>query len=527
MGDHYLVVADVDKIQGYVFAANRLRAIRGASLVISELDFAISKIAADLKGSIYRSSGGTYVGQIEKEHLDEFYKKVSRATREIGGEALSITIADTPLDLGFDKALMKAFAQLRYKKDSKTEVPISSPTFGGGFVRHCNVCLEYPSQSNPKKPNSYQYLLGDSPVFLCESCWKRMEGVSGDRLDAQAVIFEEFLTSPVLMDFDWPEQKRLRFPYDMESLWDSDPTDDSNRFMALMVADGNAVGKLVEVIDSPDLYTEFSNDFSRLTIRSMAFAASHCGLVDPEREYPRLVPIISGGDDLSLLLPAQEALEFAGSFALAFETFTKISKPIQKVINKYKEKFPMDTAYPSNLKSWPIAIAIGLVIAKPHFPISAYYSLANQLKGNAKAKFPTQSAIDFIIVTTPGAEGLAAQQAIYEHRDAELGNVQLTYRPYSLDAFPKLLILSKAFRKGLARGHRKELASKIWQGVVPGESVFSDAIGRMSSSQKVKMQRCLQELNFPNDKLFSQFDGVYVTPVLDALELVDLLGEGD
>ena len=525
MGKELLVVADVDQIQSYVFASNRLRAIRGASLVIGELDEALRTSFEKHGGDCYRSIGGALVGKLDAAQKDAFYTDASQIAYQIGGAALSVTFADTHFEEDFPKALSSVFEILREKKNNQKGRPFGNFEFGGGFVRQCEVCHQYPSQPHPTRQSEEFYLFGDTPRFICESCWKRLGGNLATRMDKTAQGFYQALSNPMI-GVEWQHEKMI-FPSDMEGLWDKSVSDQDARYLAFMVADGNAIGRLVEVLDDARLYQEFSTAFPEVINSSLAFAAKQSGILDLDKGQVQLSPIISGGDDLSVLLPAKNVFTFAGSFVLAFETFSKTSRPIQDVIKKFKEKYPENPYYPNNLKAWSINMAVGIVVAKPHFPISSYYRLARQLRSNAKAKYPYQSSIDFIVVTAAMAEDLQEMSEKYYRNDRNHPKARLTARPYSMDDYPLVLGAAHAMQEGLPRNRRKWLAQQIWAGIGPGEDAYHDSLKRMKGNERKKVIKYLEKMGIPRGDLFITVAGEHITPLLDILEMIDLFEEGE
>jgi hypothetical protein len=111
--------------------------------------------------------------------------------------------------------------------------------------------------------------------------------------------------------------------------------------------------------------------------------------------YAPVIPLILGGDDLTLLCNGQSALRFAQQFLSAFEKETAGSAIVQKIAGQAFSGAPY------------LAAAAGVTIMKPHFPFHTAYDLAEELCKSAKeAKHNVQkngspwpcSALDFHIL---------------------------------------------------------------------------------------------------------------------------------
>ncbi|MFN7949857.1 MAG: hypothetical protein U0Z53_31200 [Blastocatellia bacterium] len=98
---------------------------------------------------------------------------------------------------------------------------------------------------------------------------------------------------------------------------------------------------------------------------------------DDEKVLP-LLPIILGGDDLTVMCDGKNALRFTHKFLTAFETETarEVQAPFDGILSKVA-----GVAFSPNKR---LSACAGVAIIKPHFPFSAAYDLAAELILSAK-----------------------------------------------------------------------------------------------------------------------------------------------
>jgi hypothetical protein len=300
----------------------------------------------------------------------------------------------------------------------------------------------------------------------------------------------------------------------MDKLW---PKNQEGRLMAMISADGNSIGQLLEDIDDPDLYAGFSKELWKIFAASLAYAIQKIPLVDRREGFLRLMPIVAGGDDITLLLPAEHAPNLAVEWATNFADQTKAECTIQDVIRVFKHVQSEQSAqhFRGN-EPWPLTLSIGLAIAKPHFPLSAYHRLAQELNKSSKralfqkSEAEEQGAIDFAVITTATIEALKDLRVRYQYGDES--PPYRTARPYTVRQYKTVLALAKQLAQpdGLPRSQRKFLYNRIWYGREAAEEAFQFLYRRSRSFQRMANKQLLFQ---PDDR----------TIWLDALELAELL----
>ncbi len=544
MNSQTIVIADVDHIQEYVFGAGQLRAVRGSSALIEMLGEVMKTIVETNDGDCLRHQGGQLVAQFQDlpdSKCMEINGQLHNATKEIGGPSLTLTIGHSS-NADFSSALQEAFADIRSKKQQNTVRngwPDSLPS--GGHLRHCELCKQNPAIFNQEndKPN-FKFAEGDPGEFkyLCESCAKRIE------VRIENIPFEQSLRKALRER----EMSALRSCHNIENLW---PDRGERNYLAMVSADGNGIGSLHDSIDDPDSYRKFSQALDDLGRDAIVHAIRQDERLyrfltktefAPNRETRfRMMPIISGGDDFTVLMPAEFAFDFALAWAESFKELSRKNEHIQSAITSFfSRKLKRAKLYfqePSPGNPSPLTLAIGIAVAKPHFPISAFNRLSRQLRRSAKRAESIRpdahefSGIDFAVITTPNAEDLETLRERYGSHNRP----ELTARPYTLSDFRCLLALRAALAENIPQSKRKWLYAEFWRGKENATHALRFALQRndpASSDRKPgPVASALEELACSAKNPFIELKGKLKssksgqTPLPDALEIVDFSPE--
>ena len=214
----------------------------------------------------------------------------------------------------------------------------------------------------------------------------------------------------------------------------------SRNHIGVVYADGNAMGKIVQALDRPETFRQFSRIVDE-SIREACFATLSQVFkpeVDNVREAlekhysfePLAADILLlGGDDLLVAVPADRALDFALRVTGEFERLTKVK--IDNLQNEGTRKF-----FHHRLGNGGFTISCGVAIAKSNYPFYLSLDLAEQLLKNAKRQDSRSSQpdaqgtarIDFHVVA--GANSHALKQ-VREDTYQILTDAPRTLRPLS------------------------------------------------------------------------------------------------
>lgn len=193
-------------------------------------------------------------------------------------------------------------------------------------------------------------------------------------------------------------------------------------WLAVVHADGNGLGQVFLDFDKftsgNDNYREKLRQFSEALDRctELAFCAA-LAVLKPrgQREGLPIVPLVLGGDDLTVVLDGRLALKFTKAFMEAFESETRQDSNITGIMKD------------------GVTTCAGIAIVKPHFPFHAAYELAEGLLKEAKAfakEDPSRpfSAMDFHILYDASGPDL---ERIRAELEVDAGTTRLVARPYA------------------------------------------------------------------------------------------------
>jgi len=354
---------------------------------------------------------------------------------------------------------------------------------------------------------------------------------------------------------------------DHGKLLTNDASPDPRSWLGIVHADGNGLGKIFlkfeEYLGSDtsdrnyiNTYRKFSLALDECTEAAFKQALKVFPADESDRAVP-VVPLILGGDDLTVVCDGHYALEFTRAFLQAFEQQTKAHKSIAPIA---KAAFGVDR----------LSACAGVAIVKRHFPFSVAYSLAAELIRSAKqvkqqltcpqtdkisegTPFPC-SALDFhTLYDTTGIDLEAIQAKLTPEAQTRLYN-----RPYIVSNLEHLKqaegydwaqlhgweILSQRvqwLKQGKALGDRKEqTTSETGDGKHPPPlsssqyHLLRDALfrGKGAADAQYGLIRQRYDLaKFAESKhgnsLFhattEDSKEVFVTSFLDALEAMDFL----
>lgn len=188
----------------------------------------------------------------------------------------------------------------------------------------------------------------------------------------------------------------------LERLFDSE----SMSWVAVIHADGNGLGQIFlnfqNYMDQNKTTRNYINKYRGFSLAldectEEAFREALNEVLPKNQEFLPIVPLIIGGDDLTVVCHGKYALEFTRIFLNKFEIKTKKKPEIFEIAQKA-------------FGTGQLSACAGIAIVKRHFPFSVAYGLAEDLiksakivkkkimkKGDKNTPFPC-SAIDFHIL---------------------------------------------------------------------------------------------------------------------------------
>lgn len=197
-------------------------------------------------------------------------------------------------------------------------------------------------------------------------------------------------------------------------------------WLAIVHADGNGLGQVFLKFDQASEAQDYRDYVTKLRAFSMALdectEKAFCrslAVFRPRRNLIPIVPLVLGGDDMTVVCDGRQALQFTKKFIDCFEEETRQHPGIKSILKN------------------GVTSCAGVAIIKPHFPFFAGYQLAEELSKSAKqiakkdesgqAREQPLSAIDYHILYDASGPDLGR---IRRELTVDDGETLLVGRPY-------------------------------------------------------------------------------------------------
>ncbi len=452
-----LLCADTDKVKSYVFGSAKLPEVRGASIILDDLNkdgiegiFSRDDLNICRECLIYYAGGSVMAivpfsrapeicKEIEKMYLNETKVASITAVAEpfhlyeycFGLNAINFSCEDfkekwhkskpmqkkimkdyygikacEPNDMeledafkqtkGFNELTRFMTNKLKVAKLNKTSLPYFET---GRFLRMCDSCQS--------RTASKTDTVGEDEDYLCDVCiTKRDKGRK-----SKAEIINNGLVKYLSSDnasiekyfgkyFTINDRMLIMPPKDL-----SDIDDDSIGFI---YADADNAGRALELLKTPLKYRQFSKSMSEATLKSI-FRAITDGQINPKKsekdeEYRKWnSSVIYYSDDKLYSRKPENSDKDLELWRHPFEIISAGGDDLILIV-------PADVAlqYALNIcnsfheKMKPMSMSAGVIIAPKHYPVYYLFDLASQLLKNAKKKSHKENkgAIDFMVMTS-------------------------------------------------------------------------------------------------------------------------------
>ena len=370
-------------IQKWILATDRLKEIKGASAVIEGLTEVLEKGLQDQGAGaqlLVGAAGGATVRFPDRPSAADFRAHWPMIVSQLApGLAISQAIVDESIG---DEWMRELANELRA---DRTRHQIELPESGPCVARAPRTGLPSLPAAGLRKGES----LEDPTSHLRRTAGEKEQDALVERIWRTA-------------DAGAP----LRFP---------DSLDDAGR-LAVVVADGNDLGQKIRDLSgaiTPDSYQQLSEFISSATCKALVEATNTVYGSDEVM----MRPVIVGGDDVCVLLRAQDAWQFVCTFLRAFEQHSAHA----------------DSPFEGSLTA-----SAGIAFVHGHHPFHLAFDLAQDLCKSAKKKTRgiadgvTPSGILYHRVTTSlsgGYDQIVERELTSRSGDAE----QLSQGPYLLD----------------------------------------------------------------------------------------------
>lgn len=422
----YLYGASVQGIQGFIFQTNKLKEIVGASELVEQICttkfLEVSGILKDDKDLIINAAGNIkyiFEDKTKCEHLVRIFPKVIMdfAPGITISQAVVPTTGDLPKDIDCLEQLLKA-------QRSKASMPVETGFMGLERDRRAGGVAFI---SRNKRKGGIEE--------ICEATHKKLQ-----KSDPEYQYKDELQKENLFFKISNKVVLKEEVPHDVEKITESG----KNSWLAIIHADGNALGILLQTlgkklkenkVSEEKVKTAFSTFSKRLdaaTKEAARIAFENIIKVDLTKyKYP-IRPVILGGDDLTVIIRADLALDFTIEFLKAFESQTK-------------EQFTFLKDKPYEVKGFEngITACAGIAYIKEKYPFHYGVHLAELLTGKAKKfskddKFKKYTNNEGINIPPSSISFYKVQSSFIESLEdmtektltATISNVSFDYGPY-------------------------------------------------------------------------------------------------
>lgn len=564
---YFPVLLETAGNQSYIFASNRLRENAGAS---NNVYCAGTRLVIDALTKVFGEQN-RYAGLASLKTTKDFIREIDRladgsADHEIvlatSGKALLLIAEETKAKELISAVTKRALEQypglLVLGVIGEQVCPADkSPTEMGELIRKIHKDINRVKQGLPPSEVRFPNMAFLQPCHSSRfpaQCILKEHG-EGDKQPYGAGVSAKRGDEGNLRDRPWFDRicrdldqfKYLGKPLAM-SLQDLDNMEELD-WSAIIHADGNGFGQVFQNFDQYasencrinngrqllDLYRRFSGTLEMCGLKAFAEALQGVERKDKgskkekaEEYYCPVVPVVLGGDDLTVIMDGRQAIKFSERYLEAFERLTTSEE-----LDVYEKQ----TNYISKVTGGrQLGACAGIAIVKPHHPFHRAYELAEELLVSAKScvyRLNTAvSALDFHVLYDGGATDLE------KLRDrSKIRNDRLTLRPYVVSPSEtfKGLVQDKDLngvdlcRMTDLRKWHKEIGlnesgeeGQEQQSAIPRSQLYMLRSALFEGRELTQHRLSLivrRYKKLPFDLYLEIQDGAFATPLLDVLEL--------
>lgn len=534
----FLVLIETSGNQNYIFATNKLRENVGASELISNVGKKVGEVAKEAARNASEQSGSGKVDLIVATsgkalllvpELETAKRIVGEVTQHFLKEAPGLDVRGAICEVG-QKHIHQVVKDVHRRHEQ------------------LRVCVPGPVERFQRLPVVAECSTSGLPAARCE----RQRG-PGELGEFSAVSWAKRQAA----EQGWERLRDMAGGIPLARSLDQLDRLEEVEWLAVVHADGNGFGKmflnfdrLVKALTSSDdneIYKRLLHDFSK-SLDEIAKAAFQSALevvfeLWQQRQVARatpgkflpVVPLVVGGDDLTVVCDGKLAIPFTTAYLQAFEEQTA------------KEGVVGDLAEKRETPIRRLGACAGVAIIKPHFPFYAAYGLAEELLKSAKVvksklnDWPC-SALDVHVLydasgpelkrirtewTLDGDHTLLTSRPLVvtpEENLAEVPQGKIWIHNHHVkrieEAIQKLRATEEDGRPRLPNSMLHDLREGLFYGRQVADARLQLALGR----HRVKDfgdGALIHRENGDSWSLFYQEDGWYVTRLLDAMDLAE------
>lgn len=389
----YLIVAEVDKIQSFIFRSSRLREIAGGSHLLTAFGDTIKAKYSEWLGerNVLSTGGGNFRLVVNDQMREAVIRDLrQRFEREIGG---SMTITWIP----YESETTVIQQGNRALRQAKLIGDVPEPLWHSPYHAICASSGEELAVAF-RKPID---MPGERERYMGKITLRKGE------IDAKVAISRKLRDKLAKLTELKAIQVHEKATEAETYAWDA------RQYVAYLVADGNSMGKNFNNC-TPEMLKQLSPQIGDTTLNALANAIMHLihrgAELLPARGFERdtlpVLPLISGGDDLFVLMPAPWSIHVASQFCEAYQKGMGDKLRDMKLIGENENA----------------TTGAAVVICKASYPYRTAYQYAHELLGKAKrrAKELNQSCliVDFVVGSDTVAESNRIQPESHTFEEA-------------------------------------------------------------------------------------------------------------
>lgn len=395
----WLLAAEADKIQDLIFRSAHLREVVGGSQLLNQFCRQAPELVLQALGIcdaevLVADGGGFRIHFADEPSARQFGRALAQIYHEYTGGALTVA-EPQPYEVDdFARANEQAQHALLAAKACGRPVSATPQAPYVAFCASCGAGLARDHWAVDKN---------ERPNYICPSCRAKVEAWQEGRSD----FIREMVCAIVGDKADqcvWPRQAG-----DLAGDWEP------RGYVAYLIADGNGLGELFGQCCEPEQLKSLSQALSQVLRESLAEPAKDLINRAPKskKNCAPILPLILGGDDVFVLLPAVYALDFAQRFCRAYE---------QRMTDKLQEIGVQPKTRPT--------MSAAVVICKSNYPHTLVHRRGEELLHETKRVVKAQ---DGYYGSAVHWEVIVGNQLAYDAAQAQSEHFQASLRPYWVD----------------------------------------------------------------------------------------------
>lgn len=477
MDRNYLVMLDISGIHDYIFGTNKLREIRGASILLDRLNR--KKAIDELKSygdegqeweSVVAGGGNIKVIFDKKGYAEKYVDFLKRLFYDdANGVDVTVTLCEKKDSWSEGEWISHSERQLQKDKLVKER---KRQNLSSGYFKSCQACGIFPAEVE---------VLRDR--FVCNGCFQK---INESKYYKNMEVYNRLVKS-IDMTLKLPNE-----------FGDIGKQSHPQGYIGFIYADGNRMGEHLEKIKRFNELKEFSKNVEEATFEAVVTTIkNHFG-----NDFTFQI-ILAGGDDLIMVVPAHKAISMAIDFCDEFN----------QMLKEYNGTDSVTTS-------------AAVVLCHDSVPIKNVLESAEGLLRNAKIRSRKNSDVSYIdfTATTGSTLGDPISRRKKELEYLDNGEISLTMRPYSLEAMCKILENIRNLKKDdFPKNKLKTLYTSIFNGYFQGtiEALYMKTrLADAHCESVMKIERDFGVDKFPWKTISAN---KYETPFEDMIELYEFI----